>query len=208
MVWLHRIIEVFLHWLSSQNVTSFVRVREINKNEKIKEKNKSRTSKDIAKGTVTWMRIPRPFSLVKFRDLVIHINRGLVVNLGNTCAESKEGKAAREVWHVQQLCGFRRCRVLWSAVLRCDKALAEPEPVAGRCLGWTGPYGLSRSVRKGTCSAPKQEQAQKVLNIPLSKKKLLPRKLYYSAWSGLVGYENLFFLCEWSILSALMDGIN
>lgn len=50
--------------------------------------------------TVTVMRIPRPFCLIKFRDLVMHINRGLVVNLGNTCAESKGSKAAREVWHV------------------------------------------------------------------------------------------------------------
>lgn len=68
----------------------------------------------------------------------------------NTCAESKGSVAEKKVWRVLQLCGCRRCRPLWSSVLRCDRALANSEPGAGWGWCWTGPYGLSESVRKGS----------------------------------------------------------
>lgn len=96
----------------------------------------------------------------------MHINGGLVVNLGNTCAESKGSGAEKEVWHVQQLCGCRHCRALWSSVLRCDRVLADSEPGAGWGWGWTGPYGLSESVRKGTCQGARRTTQQSAETFP------------------------------------------
>lgn len=113
-----------------------------------------------AKDTTTRLRVSRAVTPVSSRDPIMHINGGLVVNLGNTCAESKGSGAEKEVWHVQQLCGCRHGGVLWSAVLRCDRALAGSEPGAGWGWGWTGPYGLSESVRKGTCHGAKNNSTK------------------------------------------------
>lgn len=106
---------------------------------------------NIAKDTTTWLKVSRAVTPLRSRDRVMHINGGLVVNLGNTCAESKGSGAEKEVWHVQTLSGCRHWRTLWSYVLRCDRALADSELGADRGWGWMGPYGLSESMRKGTC---------------------------------------------------------
>lgn len=115
---------------------------------------------NITKDTTTWVRVSRAVTPVSSRDAIMHINGGLVVNLGNTCAESKGSGAEKEVWHVQQLCGCRHCRALWSSVPRCDRALADSGPGAGWGWGWTGPYGLSESVRKGTCHGAKNNSTK------------------------------------------------
>lgn len=51
---------------------------------------------DTAEDTVARLRIHRPVTPVNFTDSIIHINGGLVVSLGNTCAESKGSEAERE----------------------------------------------------------------------------------------------------------------
>lgn len=69
----------------------------------------------------------------------MHINGGLVVNLGNTWAESKGSGAEKEVWHVQQLCGCSTAGLfdlLYSGVTGPWQAArlqqAEAEAEAGR----------------------------------------------------------------------------
>lgn len=104
----------------------------------------------IGKDTTTWLRVSRVVTPPSHRQLIMHVYAGLVLNLGNTCAESRGSGAKKEVWHVLQLCGCRHRRPLWSSLLRCDRALANSEPGAGWGRCWTGPYGGSESVRKGS----------------------------------------------------------
>lgn len=128
-----------------------------------KSRNQPEGIRPAQQDATTRPRVSRAVTPVNSRGPIIHINGGLVVNLGNTCAESEGSGAGKEDWHVQQLCGCRHGGDLWSSVLRCDRALADGAAVAGWGWGWvwTGPYGLRESVRKGTCSRAKNNKVKK-----------------------------------------------
>lgn len=122
----------------------------------------------------------------------------------HVCWKQRKWSGEGSFWHVQQLCGCRPSRVLWSSVLRCDRVLAESESVAG--LEAEAGRAHMVSVRAWERAPAVWQKAQQ------TPKNLFPKKTSEVALlhgPGQLRSESQFYcLAEASLLSWWMESIS